>query len=92
MQKGMSMWPTSRSRAPRLQLHRPVLMCTSCRSLRSPYPWLSSRVAQVSEPVSLKVCTAGMWALGACSVGSQGLLGCTSGWAVLEGVQTVFWT
>lgn len=59
MQKGMSMWPTSRSRAPRLQLHRPVLMCTSCPSLRSPCPWLSSRVARVSEPVSLKVCTAG---------------------------------
>lgn len=59
MPKGTSMWLTSRSRAPRLQLRRPVPMCMSCPSLRSPCPWLSSRVARVSEPVSLKVCTAG---------------------------------
>lgn len=59
MPKGTSMWLTSRSRAPRLQLRRPVPMCMSCPSLRSPCPWLSSRVARVSESVSLKVCTAG---------------------------------
>lgn len=59
MLKGKSMWPTSRSRAPRLLLYRTAPMCMSCLSLRSPCPWLSSRVAQVSKPVSLKVRTVG---------------------------------
>lgn len=48
MLKGMSMWPTSRSRAPRLQLRRLAPMCMSCPSLRSPCPWLNSQVARVS--------------------------------------------
>lgn len=64
MLKGMSMWPTSRSRAPRLQLHRPAPMCMSCPSPRSPYPWPSSRVAPVS----------GVGSLGAWALGSRGLL------------------
>lgn len=53
MLRGKSMWPTSRSRAPRPQLRRTARMCMSCPSRRSPCPWPSSRVAQVSRPVSL---------------------------------------
>lgn len=53
MLRGMSMWPTSRSRAPRLQLRRTARMCMSCPSQKSPCPRLSSRVAQVSGPIFL---------------------------------------
>lgn len=52
MLRGTSMWPTFRSRAPRPQLRRTAQMCMSCPSRRSPCPWPSSRVAQVSGSVS----------------------------------------
>lgn len=77
MRKGMSMWPTSRSRAPRLQLHRLVPMCMSCPSLRSPCPWLSSRVARVSAQRGVRAMGHVQWEAEAS--------GCTSGWAGLEG-------
>lgn len=101
MLRGTSMWPTSRSRAPRLQLHRTARMCMSCPSRRSPCPWPSSQVAQVRGPVFLPLlCLAvgRLWkpenlVLAADTVGDGdtrglcggGLLGCISGGAVLEG-------
>lgn len=61
MPRGKNTPPASRHRAPLRRGLRTGQTCMSCHSPRSPCPWPSSRVAQVSEPPreDRGVCTRG---------------------------------